>query len=164
LRLIEGIVGVAVVAATTGAIIFLLPRMWWEVVVPIELLVPLILWLAARSRPLFTSAAIFAISLTIVAALTFELGHFGEGPTTEARVWGTQIGIIGLTVCALFLAAVFAERRRQATVVRTVLNTVEDAIITIDAQGIVTDVNPAAARVFGYEPQEVIGHNVKMLM
>ena len=38
------------------------------------------------------------------------------------------------------------------------------SIITIDAQGIVTDLNPAAARVFGYRPEEVIGRNVEMLM
>jgi PAS domain S-box-containing protein len=105
------------------------------------------------------------ISLAMVGAITFDLGHFGKvGSTTEARIWGAQAGIVGLTVCALFLAAVFAERRRQATVVRTVLNTVEEAIITIDAQGIVTDLNPAAARVFGYSPGEIIGRNVKMLM
>jgi PAS domain S-box-containing protein len=165
LQLIEGIVGVAAVAATTGVIIFLLPQMWWEVVVPIELLVPLVLWLSARSRPIFTSAAIFVISLAIVGAITFDLGHFAKvGSTTEARIWGAQAGIFGLTVCALFLAAAFAERRRQATVVRTVLNTVGEAIITIDAQGIVTDLNPAAARVFGYGAEEVIGRNVKMLM
>jgi PAS domain S-box-containing protein len=157
--------GVAAVTATTGVIIFLLPEMWWGIVVPVELLFPLIVWLSARSRPVFTSAAIFVISLAIVGAITFDLGHFGKvGPATEARIWGTQAAILGITLCALFLSAVFAERRRQATVVRTVLNTVEDPIITIDAQGIVTELNPAAARVFGYRPEEVIGRNVKMLM
>jgi len=164
-RLVEGIIGVAAIAATTWVIIFLLPEMWWEIVVPLELLFPLIVWLSARCRPIFTSAAIFVISLTIVGAITFDLGHFGKaGPTTEARIWGTQVAILGLTLCALYLAAVFAERRRQATVVRTVLNTVEEAIITIDAQGIVTDLNPAAARIFGYSAEEIIGRNVKMLM
>jgi PAS domain S-box-containing protein len=139
--------------------------MWWEVVVPIELLVPLVLWLSARSRPVFTFAAIFVISVTIVGAITFDLGHFSKvGPTTEAHIWGSQVGILGVTLCALFLVAVFAERRRNAAVVRAVVNTVEEAIITIDAQGIVTDLNPAAARVFGYSPEEVIGRNVKVLM
>jgi len=105
------------------------------------------------------------ISLTIVSAMAFDLGHFRKyGPATEARIWGTQAAILGLTLCALYLAAVFAERRRQATVLRTVLNTVDDPIITIDAQGIVTDLNPAAARVFGYSPEEVLGRNVRMLM
>src|SRR5215467_12983650 len=165
LQLVEGIIGVAAIAATTGVIIFLLPEKWWEVVVPVELLVPIVLWLSARSRPAFTFAAIFVISVIIVGAITFDLGHFGKvGPTTEAHIWGSQVGILGVTLCALFLVAVFAERRRNAAVVRAVVNTVEEAIITIDAQGIVTDLNPAAARVFGFSPEEVIGRNVKMLM
>jgi PAS domain S-box-containing protein len=164
-ELVEGIMGIAAVAATTGVIIFLLPQMWWELVVPLELLFPLILWLSARCRPVFTSAAIFVISVTIVGAVAFDLGNFGKvGPTTEARIWGSQAGILGVTLFALLLAAVFAERRRHAAVVRTVLNTVEEAIITIDQEGTVNDLNPAAARVFGYGPEEVIGRNVKMLM
>src|SRR5262249_6232023 len=99
LQLVEGIVGVAAVAAITGVIIFLLPRMWWEALVPVELLVPLILWLSARSRPVFTAAAIFVVSLTMVAALAFDLGHFGEvGSPTKANILGTQLGILGLTL------------------------------------------------------------------
>jgi PAS domain S-box-containing protein len=164
-ELVEGILGIAAVAATTGVIIFLLPQMWWELVVPVELLFPLVLWLSARCRLVFTSAAIFVISVAIVGAVTFDLGNFGKvGPTTEARIWGSQAGILGVTLFALLVAAVFAERRQQAVVVRAVLNTVEEAIITIDAQGTVRDLNPAAARVFGYAPDEVIGRNVKMLM
>src|SRR5262249_9379700 len=107
LQLVEGIMGVVAIAATTGVIIFLLPQMWWEIVVPVELLFPLIVWLSARSRPVFTSAAIFVISLAIVGAITFDLGHFGKaGPATEARIWGTQAAILGITLSALYLAAV----------------------------------------------------------
>jgi len=49
-------------------------------------------------------------------------------------------------------------------VVRAVVNTVVDAIVAIDEKGIVKDFNPAAARVFGYSPEEVVGRNVRMLM
>lgn len=45
-----------------------------------------------------------------------------------------------------------------------VLNTVIDGIITINQQGIIQSFNPSAVRIFGYEPEEVIGQNVKMLM
>jgi PAS domain S-box-containing protein len=163
LQLVEGIMGVAAVAATTVVIIFL--EVWWQIVVTVELLFLLVLWLSARSRPVFTSAAIFVISVTIVGAITFGLGRFGKvGPTTEALIWGYQAGILGVTLYALFLTAVFAERRRHAAVVRTILNTVEEAIITIDHEGIVKDLNPSAARVFGYSPEEVVGRNVRMLM
>src|SRR5262245_20101832 len=165
LELFEGIAAVTAMAPTTAFVIFVLPQIWWDIVVPVELLFPLLLWLSARCRPAFTSTAIFVTSLTIVLAVTFNVGHFAKAdPTTEARIWGAQAGILGITFCALFLTAVFAERRRNAAVVRAVVNTVVDAIVAIDEKGIVKDFNPAAARVFGYSPEEVVGRNVRMLM
>lgn len=45
-----------------------------------------------------------------------------------------------------------------------VMNTVLDGLIIIDAGGIVQNYNPAAEKIFGYPPDEVIHRNVKMLM
>ncbi|MEM8527740.1 MAG: PAS domain-containing sensor histidine kinase [Bacteroidota bacterium] len=39
-----------------------------------------------------------------------------------------------------------------------------DGVIAIDRGGIVGAVNPAAAQLFGYEADEIIGENIKMLM
>lgn len=39
-----------------------------------------------------------------------------------------------------------------------------DGIITIDEKGLIEAINPAAAQLFGYQPEEIIGHNIKMLM
>ena len=39
-----------------------------------------------------------------------------------------------------------------------------DGIITIDAMGIIQAANPAVAKLFGYSTEEIIGHNVMMLM
>lgn len=39
-----------------------------------------------------------------------------------------------------------------------------DGIITIDGRGKVEAINPAAAKLFNYAPEEVIGQNIKMLM
>ena len=47
---------------------------------------------------------------------------------------------------------------------RSIVDTVPDAIIVIDAKGIVESFSPAAERLFGYSADEVVGHNVKMLM
>lgn len=47
---------------------------------------------------------------------------------------------------------------------KAVIDTAIDGIITIDNQGIIETVNPAAAGIFGYMPEEIIGHNVKILM
>lgn len=39
-----------------------------------------------------------------------------------------------------------------------------DAIIVIDQYGLIQEFNPAAQRMFGYEPDEVLGRNVSLLM
>ncbi|MGE5478121.1 MAG: PAS domain S-box protein [Bacteroidales bacterium] len=47
---------------------------------------------------------------------------------------------------------------------RGIMDTVVDGIITIDDTGTVLSYNPSAERIFGYEPHEVVGRNVSMLM
>ena len=47
---------------------------------------------------------------------------------------------------------------------KAIIDTAIDGIITIDTQGIVETLNPAAARIFGYQPEEIIGRNISMLM
>ena len=47
---------------------------------------------------------------------------------------------------------------------KSILDTVPDAMIVIDERGIIQSFSSAAERLFGYTPGEVIGHNVKMLM
>jgi two-component system sensor kinase FixL len=59
--------------------------------------------------------------------------------------------------------SVAALEEREAHL-RSVLDTVPDAMIVIDPQGIVQSFSAAATRLFGYLPDEVIGHNVSMLM
>jgi PAS domain S-box-containing protein len=54
--------------------------------------------------------------------------------------------------------------REQFDRFRTIFDTVKDAIITIDAKGCITNFNLSATRIFGYQVEEVIGRNVKMLM
>lgn len=48
--------------------------------------------------------------------------------------------------------------------VRAVLNHVIDGIITIDDHGSIESFNPAAAKLFGYKAEEVMGKNIKLLM
>ncbi|MCA8990777.1 MAG: PAS domain S-box protein [Planctomycetaceae bacterium] len=47
---------------------------------------------------------------------------------------------------------------------RAVVDTIVDAIVTIDARGIILQANPAALKIFGYTRGELVGNNVSMLM
>jgi PAS domain S-box-containing protein len=115
-ELIEG--GVALVATTAmGALVIFLPRQPWASVVSIALLFPVLLWLAARCRPVFDAAAAFIISLTIVWTTTFGIGLFGDTNFPIAdRILGAQAGILAVSLCAFVLAALFAERRQHEAV------------------------------------------------
>jgi PAS domain S-box-containing protein len=110
-ELIEGGAAVVVLVATTGMIILLLPETWWQMCLLVALLFPLLLWPAARCRPVFAAAAVFAICLTIVSAMTFDIGHFSklDHPVDEFAL-NAHITIFGVAVCALILASLFAER------------------------------------------------------
>jgi two-component system sensor kinase FixL len=52
----------------------------------------------------------------------------------------------------------------RETLLSAMEETSSDAIITIDARGIIQSFNPAAQKLFGYSLADVVGRNVKMLM
>jgi len=60
-------------------------------------------------------------------------------------------------------AAALAQREGEARF-RSVLETIQDAMVVIDARGTIEAFSPSAERMFGYTAQEAIGQNVKILM
>ncbi len=52
----------------------------------------------------------------------------------------------------------------ESSRLKAIIETAIDGIITIDDKGIIDTINPAAAKMFGYQANEVIGKNVRMLM
>ena len=76
--------------------------------------------------------------------------------TTPITGYGPQAYLIALSD--------LTERERATQLLRTVLGSVSDAILTIDAHGIVQSANEAAARQFGRTADTLIGANVRTLM
>lgn len=54
--------------------------------------------------------------------------------------------------------------REHDSYLAAIMNAALDGIITIDERGVVLSMNPAAAKLFGFAPSEVVGQNVRMLM
>ena len=64
---------------------------------------------------------------------------------------------------ALADQSTYAALAREAHV-QSILDTVPDAMVVIDVRGIMQSFSTAAARLFGYSADEVVGKNVSMLM
>jgi PAS domain S-box-containing protein len=158
---IEG--GIALVGAAVMAVLVIsLPSEPWATVVPIALLFPLLLWLAARCRPVFNAAAAFIVSLTLVWTTIFGIGLFGDpGVPIEHRILGAQAGILGVSLCAFVLAALFAERREHEEVLTESEARLQEALTAGAVTAFDWDVRTGislhsanAAQILGFDPNE----------
>jgi PAS domain S-box-containing protein len=114
--------------------------------------------------------ALLAWMPNLVAVILFPVVRYTLGwylSRVYALVAGSAV-LFALLTETLFLYArvanAFVLLRRERAERRAIFNTVVDGIITIDHNGSMQTLNPAAARLFGYSLEEVVGRNVKMLM
>ena len=126
--LVEGVAALVALVILNGFVIFL-PQGFWGTVVPVALLFPMLLWLAARCHPVFAATAAFISALTIVLATTFSIGFFGDAslPISE-RILGAQASILAVSFCVFVLVALFAERRLHETALVASGTRLQDAL------------------------------------
>ena len=118
-ELTEGALALAVLALMS-AFAFVTPVGAWITFVPVSVLFPVLLWVAARHRPVFAAAAAFIVAIALVATTTFGFGRFGDPSTAVLeRVHAVQVAMLVTTLCALVLAALFDERRRTEAALKT---------------------------------------------
>jgi PAS domain S-box-containing protein len=155
--------GTLVVGALAVAIVLLLAILSgpWSLIGPSVILFPLLLWLGYRCRPVFAAAAVFTVAAAIVLTTTHEFGRYGDPAQPVAiRVVAAQIAMLGTTLAALALAALFAELRRQEQglqqserKLRELLGALPAAIHTTDTAGRITFCNKAAVDLWGVNPE-----------
>lgn len=94
----------------------------------------------------------------------------GDGGVVPARLWlrpiveGGEIRILATISLAPNGTEEKARHALSAALLRSMIETAPDAILTIEPGGRVDSFSPAAERLFGYRADEVIGRNVSMLM
>jgi PAS domain S-box-containing protein len=158
---VEGVAATAVLGAMTLAIVSMSPVLWVTLALA-ALVFPVLLWIAARSQPVFAAAAAFVHSLAIVWTITYRIGYFGDATLSLGdRILIAQTAVLGFGVCAYILAALFAERRRHEAVLEESEARLQEAL----KAGAVTafEWNPRsgqsrrsedAAQIFGLDSQQ----------
>ena len=163
-ELAEGAAAVFAIAVTTAIIILRLPTDWWDIDMPVVLLFPLLLWPAARCRPLFAAAAAFTVCVMVVLALTFDIGHYNKAfPSHDKVILTAQVAIAGVTLGALILASLFAERRQHAMELMASEASLQEALAAggvvafeWDASTDATRRSNNAMQIFGLDPQQPV--------
>ncbi len=89
-----------------------------------------------------------------------------SGLALTLAIGGAIISILISIVTIYGVKAVLIARslRESEGRTQTILDNTVEGIITIDKVGTIETYNAACIKIFGYEPEEVIGQNVKMLM
>ncbi|WP_354044243.1 PAS domain S-box protein [Devosia sp. UYZn731] len=118
------------------------------------------------------AAATVAI-LALVAALTLSLAAGGAGFSAPNMAVGVLILISIVAVVWLLWLVRRAKSEARHTMdllvgrdvhLQSILDTVLDATLVIEANGTIVSFNAAAVRQFGYAAEEAVGNNLRMLM
>lgn len=147
-------------------------RVWFDAWLgeraPYILFVPpiMIASVAAGARP-----GVLMVALCTVAGIAADrITHHATGPTLLIASIFFSIGMLFVWVGAWMHRAIHDNAAAAAAVLRredhlrSILATVPDALILIDARGTVLDFSPSAERQFGWQGSDIIGQNVKVLM
>lgn len=122
--------------------------------------------------------------LIFVPAVVVGAAMGGSIPGTAATLIGLGAGLLfsplspatwieavlflgvatAVTVGGEWFQRAHRELSARETHLRLILNTIPDAMILIDDRGLIRAFSPTAERLFGWSVDEVIGHNVSVLM
>ncbi len=128
--------------------------------------------------PVLIAAGVGGLGPGLIATvLSLAAAYFGYagGPafTHSAAVNAVAFAAIGLGVS--WGGELLHRSRRRANYMthdalareahlQSILDTVPEAMIVIDEHGVIQSFSSAAERLFGYEPAEAVGQNIKMMM
>jgi PAS domain S-box-containing protein len=140
---------------------------------------PFVIWAAIRFG--VSGATLLTVFIAVIATAETAAGSgpFAQNsPFTNAvllDVFFAVLAVSGMTLAAVIAEREQAEREREQLVraqaamearlrLATIVESTDDAIIGTDIDGIITDWNRGAERLYGYPAGEVIGRSISLLM
>jgi PAS domain S-box-containing protein len=140
---------------------------------------PFVMWAAIRFGVSGATLSTLLIAIIATAETAFGSGPFAQNtPFTNAvllDVFFAVLAVSGMTLAAVIAEREQAEREREQLVraqaamearlrLATIVESSDDAIIGKDVDGMITDWNKGAERLYGYSASEVIGRSISILM
>jgi PAS domain S-box-containing protein len=129
-------------------------------------------WLSKIASAVLMGSAITVMHYTGMAAASFTFT--GEAPDLSHAVSVSSLGIAGITIATfmvLGLAVLTSVVDRRFSVLesseerlRLIINTALDAVITMNAEGVITNWNSEAERIFGWSSQEALGRRLSEII
>ncbi|RYE86164.1 MAG: PAS domain S-box protein, partial [Hyphomicrobiales bacterium] len=127
---------------------------------------------SVRGRRDLAVAVVAAVALVLAAGAALSPETLFPGTIRAAFI--IAFGLVGLAAIFWLLRLTLLLRgdadetaetlRERDAHLQSILDTVLDATVVIEVSGIMMSFNASAVRQFGYQPDEVIGRNVSMLM
>jgi PAS domain S-box-containing protein len=140
---------------------------------------PFVMWAAIRFGVSGATLSTLLVAIIATAETAFGSGPFAQNtPFTNAvllDVFFAVLSVSGMTLAAVIAEREQAEREREQLIreqaamearlrLATIVESSDDAIIGADIDGIITDWNKGAERLYGYSAGEVIGRSISLLM
>ena len=129
-------------------------------------------WLLKIASAVLMGSAIPVMHYTGMAAAGFR--YTGHQPDLAHAINVSTLGITGITivtfmVLGLAVLTAMVDRRFSALGaseerLRLIINTAMDAVITVNAEGLITNWNSEAEEIFGWSAQEAIGRKLSELI
>ncbi|MDW7773519.1 MAG: DUF3365 domain-containing protein [Desulfobulbaceae bacterium] len=102
-----------------------------------------------------------SVSIPLAPLLAISREHILATSAAHITFW--FFGVVGIFLGTYWLTLTIREREKMESRTRSIIHNMLDGLITLDKDQVIRTFNPAATRLFGYEPDEVIGKNVYTL-
>ncbi|MDP2152822.1 MAG: EAL domain-containing protein [Methylotenera sp.] len=151
-------------------IVSFVPDLNKQFILSMFVILPMLIWASMNFG--IVGGSFFVIILSSIAVwLTSQgTGNFYSHNISEG-VFSLWTFMVALVVTMLLISALQSERnlalktiQKHDKKLRAVINGSFDAILTIDAAGLLVEFNPAAERIFGYKKEDVLGKPMSELI